>query len=55
MKSSIKNIFGVAAAMIVILGFNLATDITTIELPFVETKIETAEEKQIQRLGWLCK
>ena len=50
MKSSIKNIFGVAAAMIVILGFNVATDITTIELPFVETKIETAEEKQITSL-----
>ena len=50
MKSSIKNIFGVAAAMIVILGFNVATDITTIELPFVETEIETAEEKRITSL-----
>ena len=50
MKSSIKNIFGVAAAIIVILGFNVATDITTIELPFVETEIETAEEKQITSL-----
>ena len=50
MKSSIKNIFGVAAVMILLLGFNVATDRTTIEFPFVETEIELAQEKQIASL-----
>lgn len=42
--------FGVAAVVILLLGFNVATDRTTIEFPFVETEIELAQEKQIASL-----
>ncbi len=45
-----KNIFGVAAAMIVLLGFNAATDFSTIDLPFIDTEVATAEEKEIVSL-----
>ncbi|MGB0347254.1 MAG: trypsin-like peptidase domain-containing protein, partial [Balneolaceae bacterium] len=45
-----KNIFGVAAAMIVLLGFNAATDFSTINLPFIDTEVAPAEEKEIVSL-----
>ena len=45
-----KNIFGVAAAMIVLLGFNAATDFSTINLPFIDTEVVPAEEKEIVSL-----
>lgn len=45
-----KNIFGVAAAMIVLLGFNAATDFSTINLPLIDTEVVPAEEKEIVSL-----
>ncbi len=50
MKTSMKNIFGVAAAVIVLLGFNAATDFSTIDLPFIDTEVVPAEEKEIVSL-----
>lgn len=50
MNMSMKNIFGVAAAMIVLLGFNAATDFSTINLPFIDTEVAPAEEKEIVSL-----
>ncbi len=51
MNTTMKNIFGVAAAMLVLLGFNAATnELSEINLPFYETEVSPAEEKEIVTL-----
>ncbi len=52
MSTTVKNIFGVAAAVVVLLGFNLAIDSTTATLPDSTTynKVESAEEKPVASL-----
>lgn len=52
MNSTIKNIFGVAAAVIVLLSFNLVTNDSTssITLPEYDTNIESAEKKPVSSL-----
>lgn len=47
MKSNIKNIFGVATAILVLLGLNTATNFSTFNLPFLNTEILPAEEKEL--------
>lgn len=50
MNTTVRNIFGVAAAIIVLLGFNWATDSTTITLPDTDTKVESAENRSVASL-----
>ncbi|MEQ8524829.1 Do family serine endopeptidase [Gracilimonas sp.] len=51
MSTTVKNIFGVAAAIIVLLGFNLATNDNSRTLPDSEAKkIESAESKPVASL-----
>ncbi len=47
MKSNIKNILGVATAILVLLGLNAATNFSTLNLPFLDTEIRPAEEKKL--------
>lgn len=50
MNTTVRNIFGVAAAIIVLLGFNWATDSTTISLSDTDTKVESAENRSVASL-----
>lgn len=50
MNSAMKNTFGVAAAILILLGFNAAIDFSKISLPFYDTKVTPAEEKEIVSL-----
>lgn len=50
MNTTIRNIFGVAAAIIVLLGFNWATDSTTISMSDTDTKVESAENRSVASL-----
>ncbi len=50
MNTAVKNIFGVAAAILVLLGFNLATTNNTISLPDYDTKVESAESRTVSSL-----
>jgi serine protease Do len=51
MNTTVKNIFGVAAAVIVLLGFNMATNNTGVLLPENnDTKVESAEDKPVASL-----
>ena len=50
MSTTVKNIFGVAAAVIVLLGFNLATDNDSTTIPDTEEKVvaeSTVNEKEV--------
>lgn len=50
MNTTVRNIFGVAAAVIVLLGFNWATDSATISLPETDTKVTSAENRSVTSL-----
>lgn len=50
MNTTVRNIFGVATAIIVLLGLNLVTENNTITLPDYDTKVESAENKPIASL-----
>lgn len=50
MNTTVKNIFGVAAAVLVLLGFNLATNTNTISLPDYDTKVQKAENRPVSTL-----
>ncbi|MDR9418013.1 Do family serine endopeptidase [Gracilimonas sp.] len=51
MNTTVKNIFGVAAAILVLLGLNVATNSDTITLPDYDTKVESAEERPVASLS----
>lgn len=51
MNTTVRNIFGVAAAILVLLGFNLATDSNSVSFPTAENdKIESAEDRSVNTL-----
>lgn len=50
MNTTVKNIFGVAAAIIVLLGFNYATNNDSITLPEHDTTVQSAEERPVGSL-----
>jgi serine protease Do len=51
MNTTVKNIFGVAAAILVLLGFNLATDSNSVALSIADNnKIESAENRSVNSL-----
>ncbi|MCG8374457.1 MAG: Do family serine endopeptidase [Balneolales bacterium] len=50
MNKAVRNIFGVAAAMLVLLGFNAATESVNLSLPIFETEVTPAEERAIVSL-----
>jgi len=50
MNTTVRNIFGVATAIIVLLGLNLATNNSTITLPDYDTKVESAESRPVASL-----
>ena len=51
MNTTVRNIFGVAAAILVLLGFNLATDSSSVTFPTAENdKIESAENRSVSSL-----
>jgi serine protease Do len=51
MNTTVRNIFGVAAAILVLLGFNLATDTGSVTFPTAENdKIESAENRSVSSL-----
>jgi len=45
MNTTVRNIFGVAAAVLVLLGFNMATNDNAISLSENDTKVESAENR----------
>ncbi|NIT56810.1 MAG: hypothetical protein GWN00_11425, partial [Aliifodinibius sp.] len=51
MNTTVRNIFGVAAAILVLLGFNLATDSDSITYKTSDNeKIESAENRPVSSL-----
>lgn len=50
MNTTVRNIFGVATAIIVLLGLNLVTENNTITLPEYDTNVESAENRSIASL-----
>src|SRR6056297_557474 len=51
MNTTVRNIFGVAAAILVLLGFNLATDSSSVTFPTADNdKIESAENRSVSSL-----
>lgn len=51
MNTTVKNIFGVAAAILVLLGLNLATDSSSVTFPTAEdNKVESAENRSVNTL-----
>lgn len=50
MNTTVRNIFGVAAAILVLLSFNWATNSDTITLPEYDTKVENAENRSVASL-----
>ncbi|MDZ7808123.1 MAG: Do family serine endopeptidase [Gracilimonas sp.] len=51
MNTTVRNIFGVAATILVLLGFNYATDLNSITFPTAENdKIESAENRSVSTL-----
>ena len=45
MNTTVRNIFGVAAAVLVLLGFNMATNDNAVSLSNNDTKVESAENR----------
>lgn len=50
MNTTVRNIFGVAAAIIVLLGFNWATNSATNSMPDTDTKVISAENRSVASL-----
>lgn len=50
MNTAVKNIFGVAAAILVLLGVNTFSDTTTLSLPESNTEVTTAEATPVATL-----
>ena len=50
MNTAVKNFFGVAAAILVLLGFNFATNSTNLSLPDYDTNVTSAENRAIASL-----
>lgn len=50
MNTAVKNTFGVAATIVVLLGFNTITDTNLISLPDFDTKVTKAEDRAVTSL-----
>ena len=50
MNNSVKNVFGVAAAILVLLGFNVISGSNNITLPNYDTDVASAAEKPVNSL-----
>ncbi len=50
MNTAVKNIFGVAAAIIILLGFNYATNDSSVTLPEHDTKVQAADKRPVGSL-----
>ena len=50
MNTAVKNFFGVAAAILVLLGFKFATNDTTVSLPDYNTDVTSAENRSVTTL-----
>ena len=42
-----KNAFGIAAAILLLLGVNATTDFSKVDLPFYDTEVVPAESKPV--------
>lgn len=50
MNTAVKNFFGVAAAILVLLGFNLATNNNAMSLPEYDTEVTASENRSVATL-----
>jgi serine protease Do len=50
MNTAVKNIFGVAAAILVLLGFNYATENNAVNLPEYDTNVTASENRSVATL-----
>ena len=50
MSTTMKNAFGIAAAILLLLGVNATTDFSKVDLPFYDTEVVPADEKPVATL-----
>ncbi|MCR9131487.1 MAG: Do family serine endopeptidase [bacterium] len=50
MSTTMKNAFGIAAAILLLLGVNATTDFSKVDLPFYDTEVVPAESKPVATL-----